>query len=276
MHLSENGGQSWEKISPDLTRNLPETIKSSGGPITQDNTGAEFYANIFAIAESETEDNVIWVGSDDGLIHITKDGGKNWENITPPARMSPKLNMINSIDPSPFVKGKAYVAATSYKFGDYTPYIYKTDDYGKSWTLITDGINSDYYTRVVRSDKKREGLLYAGTEWGMFISFNDGKSWKEFQLNLPITSIRDLHVKDNDLVVATHGRSFWVIDDLTPLHQINNEIQNNDAILFKPDTSYRLAQSGGWGNPDTLLSGENHPNGVIINYYLKNLKKMII
>ena len=154
LHLSENGGQSWEKISPDLTRNLPETIKSSGGPITQDNTGAEFYANIFAIAESETEDNVIWVGSDDGLIHITKDGGKNWENITPPSRMSPKLNMINSIDPSPFVKGKAYVAATSYKFGDYTPYIYKTDDYGKSWTLITDGINSDYYTRVVRSDKK--------------------------------------------------------------------------------------------------------------------------
>ena len=273
LHLSENGGQSWEKISPDLTRNLPETIKSSGGPITQDNTGAEFYANIFAIAESETEDNVIWVGSDDGLIHITKDGGKNWENITPPARMSPKLNMINSIDPSPFVKGKAYVAATSYKFGDYTPYIYKTDDYGKSWTLITDGINSDYYTRVVRSDKKREGLLYAGTEWGMFISFNDGKSWKKFQLNLPITSIRDLHVKDNDLVVATHGRSFWVIDDLTPLHQINNEIQNNDAILFKPDKSYRLAQSGGWGKPNTLLSGENHPNGVIINYYLKSLKK---
>ena len=273
LHLSKNGGQSWEKISPDLTRSLPETIKSSGGPITQDNTGAEFYANIFAIAESETEDNVIWVGSDDGLIHITKDGGKNWENITPPSKMSPKLNMINSIDPSPFVKGKAYVAATSYKFGDYTPYIYKTDDYGKSWTLITDGINSDYYTRVVRSDKKREGLLYAGTEWGMFISFNDGKSWKEFQLNLPITSIRDLHVKDNDLVVATHGRSFWIIDDLTPLHQINNEIENDDAILFKPDTSYRLAQSGGWGKPNTLLSGENHPNGVIINYYLKSLKK---
>ena len=273
LHLSENGGQSWKKISPDLTRNLPETIKSSGGPITQDNTGAEFYANIFAIAESETEDNVIWVGSDDGLIHITRDGGENWENITPPSKMSPKLNMINSIDPSPFVKGKAYVAATSYKFGDYTPYLYKTEDYGKSWTLITDGINSDYYTRVVRSDKKREGLLYAGTEWGMFISFNDGKSWKEFQLNLPITSIRDLHVKDNDLVVATHGRSFWVIDDLTPLHQINNEVQNDDAILFKPDTSYRLAQSGGWGKPNTLLSGENHPNGVIINYYIKSLKK---
>ena len=273
LHLSENGGQSWKKISPDLTRSLTETIKSSGGPITQDNTGAEFYANIFAIAESDTEDNVIWVGSDDGLIHITRDGGENWENITPSSKISPKLNMINSIDPSPFVKGKAYVAATSYKFGDYTPYIYKTDDYGKSWTLITDGINPDYYTRVVRSDKKREGLLYAGTEWGMFISFDDGKSWREFQLNLPITSIRDLHVKDNDLVVATHGRSFWVIDDLTPLHQINNEIQNDDAILFKPDTSYRLAQSEGWGKPNTLLTGENHPNGVIINYYLKSLKK---
>ena len=120
--------------------------------------------------------------------------------------------MINSIDPSPFKKGKAYVAATSYKFGDYTPYLYKTEDYGKSWSLITDGINSNYYTRVIRSDKKREGLLYAGTEWGMYISFDDGNSWSEFQLNLPVTSIRDLKGKDNDLVVATHGRSFWIID----------------------------------------------------------------
>ena len=273
LHLSENSGQTWKTISPDLTRNIPETIKSSGGPITQDNTGAEYYANIFAIAESELEEGVIWVGSDDGLIHITKDGGETWENITPPKKLSPELNMINSIDPSPFKKGKAYVAATSYKFGDYTPYLYKTEDYGKSWSLITDGINSNYYTRVIRSDKKREGLLYAGTEWGMYISFDDGNSWSEFQLNLPVTSIRDLEVKDNDLVVATHGRSFWIIDDLTPLHQLNNDNQNDDSILFKPDLSYRMAQSGGRNRPNNLLSGQNHPNGVIINYYIKNLQK---
>ena len=273
LHLSENSGQTWKTISPDLTRNIPETIKSSGGPITQDNTGAEYYANIFAIAESELEEGVIWVGSDDGLIHITKDGGETWENITPPKKLSPELNMINSIDPSTFKKGKAYVAATSYKFGDYTPYLYKTEDYGKSWSLITDGINSNYYTRVIRSDKKREGLLYAGTEWGMYISFDDGNSWSEFQLNLPVTSIRDLAVKDNDLVVATHGRSFWIIDDLTPLHQLNDNNHDDDAILFKPDLSYRMAQSGGRNRPNNLLSGQNHPNGVIINYYIKNLQE---
>ena len=273
LHVSENSGQTWKTISPDLTRNIPETIISSGGPITQDNTGAEYYANIFAIAESKLEEGVIWVGSDDGLIHITKDGGKTWENITPPKKLSPELNMINSIDPSPFKKGKAYIAATSYKFGDYTPYLYKTEDYGKSWTLITDGINSSYYTRVVRSDKKREGLLYAGTEWGMYISFDDGNSWSEFQLNLPVTSIRDLQVKDNDLVVATHGRSFWIIDDLTPLHQLNENNHDDDAILFKPDLSYRMSQSGGWNRPNNLLSGQNHPNGVIINYYIKKLQE---
>ena len=273
LHVSENSGQTWKTISPDLTRNIPETIMSSGGPITQDNTGAEYYANIFAIAESKLEEGVIWAGSDDGLIHITKDGGKTWENITPPKKLSPELNMINSIDPSPFKKGKAYIAATSYKFGDYTPYLYKTEDYGKSWTLITDGINSSYYTRVVRSDKKREGLLYAGTEWGMYISFDDGNSWSEFQLNLPVTSIRDLEVKDNDLVVATHGRSFWIIDDLTPLHQLNENNHDDDAILFKPDLSYRMAQSGGWNRPNNLLSGQNHPNGVIINYYIKKLQQ---
>ena len=273
LHLTTNGGQSWKTISGDLTRNISETIMSSGGPITQDNTGAEFYANIFAIAESEIENGVIWTGSDDGLIHVTRDGGKNCENVTPPENLSPKLNMINSIDVSPFKKGKAYVAATSYKFGDYTPYLYKTEDYGKSWDLITNGINPNYYTRVVRSDKKREGLLYSGTEWGMYISFDDGLSWSNFQLNLPISSIRDLHVKDNDLVVATHGRSFWVIDDLTPLHQLNNNIKDNNIILFKPDISYRLSQSGGWRPPNTLLNGENHPNGVIINYYLKDYKE---
>ena len=273
LHQTTNEGQSWEVISPDLTRGLPETMKSSGGLITQDNTGAEFYANIFVIQESAREKGVIWVGSDDGLIHISRDNGSSWINVTPPESLSPKLNMINSIDVSPFKDGTAYVAATSYKFGDYTPYLYKTSNYGETWELITNGINSNYYTRVLRSDKVVEGLLYAGTEWGMFISFDDGNSWQSFQLNLPITSIRDLQVKENDLIAATHGRSFWMIDDLTPLQQLNEEIKNKNFYLFKPDKSYRMHQSGGWGRVNTKLVGENHPNGVIINYYIKNLKE---
>lgn len=270
LHVTTNEGQTWKTISPDLTRSLPETIKSSGGPITQDNTGAEFYSNLFAINESPLEKGVIWVGSDDGLIHISKDNGANWENITPPSNMSPKLNMINCIDPSPFKKGTAYVAATSYKFGDYTPYLYKTSDYGKTWKVITKGIKSNHYTRAIRSDKVREGLLYAGTEWGMYVSFDDGNSWSPFQLNLPVTAIRDLHVRDNDLIAATHGRSFWIIDDLTPLHQLSDEIADAGFHLYKPDQAYRMQQSGGWRKPNTKLVGENHPNGAILNFYLKN------
>jgi len=273
LHVTTNEGQTWKTISPDLTRALPETIKSSGGPITQDNTGAEFYSNLFVINESPLEEGVIWVGSDDGLIHISRDNGENWENITPPASMSPKLNMINCIDPSPFKKGTAYVAATSYKFGDYTPYLYKTVDYGKTWKIITQGIKGDHYTRAIRSDKVRQGLLYAGTEWGMYVSFDDGNSWSPFQLNLPITSIRDLHVRDNDLIAATHGRSFWMIDDLTPLHQLSKEVADAPFHLYKPDLAYRMQQGGGWQRPNPKLVGENHPNGAIINYYIKDLKK---
>jgi len=271
LHTTTDEGQSWQTISPDLTRGLPETIKSSGGPITQDNTGAEFYSNLFVVSESIMEKGVIWTGSDDGLIHVTRDNGANWENVTPPPSMSPKLNMINSIDPSPFDKGTVYVAATAYKFGDYTPYLYKTNDYGKSWTLITKGIKDTNYTRVIRTDHEREGLLYAGTEWGMYISFDDGAFWNRFQLNLPITAIRDLQVRDNDLIVATHGRSFWIIDDLSPLHQLSQEVATSDYYLYKPDASYRMQQSGGWSEPNTKLVGENHPNGVIINFHLKNL-----
>lgn len=272
LHVTTNEGQSWQTISPDLTRALPETIESSGGPITQDNTGAEFYSNIFVINESPNEEGVIWVGTDDGLIQISKDNGANWENITPPSSMSPKLNMINSIDPSPFKKGTAYVTATSYKFGDYTPYIYKTADYGKTWTLITKGIKGNHYTRVVRTDKVREGLLYAGTEWGMYVSFDDGARWQAFQLNLPITAIRDLEVRDNDLIAATHGRSFWIIDDLTPLHQLSAELKNKEAFLYKPDNAYRMQQSGR-GKANLKLEGANHPNGAIINYFIANKKE---
>ncbi|WP_235298331.1 VPS10 domain-containing protein [Portibacter marinus] len=267
LHVSTNEGQSWKTISPDLTRNDPETIKSSGGPITQDNTGAEFYANIFAMAESPLEEGVIWVGSDDGLVHITRDGGENWEEVTP--KGSPKLNMMNCIDVHPFKKGAAYLAATHYKFGDYTPYLYKTEDYGKNWTLITDGIPSNYYTRAIRADQVREGLLYAGTEWGMFVSWDDGENWQPLQLNLPITSIRDLHVKDNMLIAATHGRSFWMIDDLGPLQQIDEKILQSSHHLYQPKPAYRMAQ-GGWGSPNSKLEGTNHPNGVLFNYFIQD------
>ncbi len=268
LHKSTNEGQSWEVISPDLTRNDPKTIESSGGPITQDNTGAEFYANIFAIAESTLEPGTIWTGSDDGLIHVTRDGGKSWDNVTP--KGSPKQNMMNCIDIHPFKKGAAYLAASQYKFGDYTPYLYKTTDYGKSWKLITKGIPSNHYTRAIRADKTREGLLYAGTEWGMYISWDDGENWQAFQLNLPVTAIRDLHLKDNTLIAATHGRSFWMIDDLGPIQQLNAETKTAGHHLFKPKPAYRMAQGGGWGTPNTKLVGENHPNGVLFNFFVKN------
>ncbi len=265
LHVSTNEGQSWEVISPDLTRGAPETLYSSGGPITQDNTGVEFYATIFAGEESEQEEGVIWIGSDDGLVHVTRDGGQTWTNVTPP--MSPTQNMINCIDVNPHQPGGAYVAATSYKFGDYTPYLYKTTDYGATWQVITSGIKSTDYTRAIRADLTRPGLLYAGTEWGMYISFDDGASWQPFQLNLPIVSIRDLHVKGNNLIAATHGRSFWLIDDLTPLHQLSDEIASKSFHLYQPKDSYRMSQ-GGWGGRNQRLDGENHPDGVIVQYYL--------
>ncbi|HPI80797.1 MAG TPA: glycosyl hydrolase, partial [Cyclobacteriaceae bacterium] len=266
LHVTTNGGQSWEVISPDLTRNDPETIKSSGGPITQDNTGAEYYANIFVITESPYTENEIWTGSDDGLVYLTKDGGKTWENVTPP--MAPKNNMMNSIDVNPFVKGGAYVVGTSYKFGDNTPYIYKTEDYGKTWKLITHGIPDEEFVRVVRADPKRKGLLYAGTEKGMWVSFDDGASWSAFQLNLPPVPIHDLAVKEDNLIAATHGRSFWMIDDLTPLHQMSKEIEAKKSYLFKPMPSYRMAGGSGWGRRDARLEGENHPGGVMMHYYV--------
>ncbi len=269
LHVTTNEGQSWEVISPDLTRGEPETLRSSGGPITQDNTGVEFYGTIFAGEESGQEEGVIWIGSDDGLIHVTRDGGKTWENVTPP--MSPKQNMINCIDVNPHKNGGAYVAATSYKFGDYTPYLYKTDDYGETWQLITKGIKSTDYTRAIRADLTRPGLLYAGTEWGMYVSFDDGASWQPFQLNLPIVSIRDLHVRDHNLIAATHGRSFWLIDDLTPLHQLSGEVASSDHYLFKPKDSYRMQIASSWGSEKSV--GQNHPDGVIFNYYLKEVEE---
>ena len=265
VHVSTNEGQSWEIISPDLTRNDPSTLGPSGGPITKDNTAVEYYGTVFAAVESAQEEGVIWTGSDDGLVHITMDGGKNWENITP-ANM-PEWMMINSIDIDPHAKGSAYMAGTKYKTGDYTPYLYKTKDYGKSWSLITKGIAAEDFTRVVRVDPKRQGLLYAGTEKGMYISFDDGASWSPFQLNMPTVPITDLTIKNDNLIVATQGRSFWLIDDLTPLHQLNTQVANSAYHLFNPMPSYRM--SGG-GRP-SKTAGQNHPGGVMVHFFIDDV-----
>ena len=267
VHVTENEGQSWKLLSGDLTRNDPTKLVSSGGPITQDNTSVEYYCTIFAANESPLKEGLLWVGSDDGLIHVSKDGGATWENVTP-ANM-PEWNMINSIEPSAFDEGTCYVAATRYKLGDFQPYLYKTTDYGKTWKKITNGINKEHFTRVVREDPKRKGLLYAGTETGMYISFNDGADWSPFQLNLPIVPITDLALKDDNLIVATQGRSIWIIDDLTVLHQLDNGKKSAASILYKPKDSYRT-KGGTLKNP-SKTAGANHPNGVITHFYLKDL-----
>lgn len=264
VHVTEDEGQSWKMISPDLTRNDPEKLKSSGGPITQDNTSVEYYCTIFAAQESPLKEGLLWVGSDDGLVHVTRNGGETWDNVTP--KNMPEWTMINSIEPSAFDEGTCYVAGTRYKWGDFQPYLYKTTDYGKSWTKITNGINEEHFTRVLREDPKQKGLLYAGTETGMYISFNDGKNWKPFQLNLPIVPITDLTIKDNNLIVATQGRSLWIIDDLSVVHQAI-KMSNKDVALMKPKPTYRMQ---GGSREGSLTSGTNHPSGVMTYFYLKN------
>ena len=266
VHVTENEGQSWDIISPDLTRSDPEKLKSSGGPITQDNTSVEYYCTIFAAQESPLKEGLLWVGSDDGLIHVTQDGGKTWDNVTP--KGMPEWMMINSIEPSAFDEGTCYVAGTKYKTGDFAPYLYKTTDYGKSWKKITNGINGEHFTRALREDPKRKGLLYAGTETGMYISFNDGNNWKPFQMNLPVVPITDLTIKDNNLIVATQGRSLWMIDDLSVIHQLY-DADLNKHVLFKPKDTYRMRGGSFKGSKTT---GTNHPNGAITYFNLKDLK----
>ncbi|MDA9127808.1 glycosyl hydrolase [Flavobacteriaceae bacterium] len=260
LHATTDQGASWQLISPDLTRNDPTKLGSSGGPITQDNTSVEYYCTIFAAAESPLVEGLLYTGSDDGLVHISQDGGKSWTNITP--KDWPEWMMVNSIEPSRHEPGTCYVAGTRYKLGDYTPYLYKTSDYGKSWQRITKGIESEHFTRVLREDLTQRGLLYAGTEAGMYVSFDDGAQWQKFQLNLPIVPITDLALKNNDLIVATQGRSLWMIDDLTVLHQLRNA-KGNQNFLFKPKDTYRL---GGRSRSGSLTQGTNHPSGVMVYY----------
>ncbi|MFN6962325.1 MAG: WD40/YVTN/BNR-like repeat-containing protein [Pyrinomonadaceae bacterium] len=269
LFRSMDEGHSWEAISPDLTRNDRSKQGDSGGPITRDNTSVEYYDTIFTVAESPLEQGVIWAGSDDGLVHVTRDNGKTWQNVTP--KGMPEWIQINSIEASPNDPATAYFAATAYKLDDYRPYIYKTNDYGKTWKRIVDGIAADAFTRVVREDPNRRGFLYAGTETGIYYSTNDGESWQSLRLNLPVVPITDLavHKREKDLVVATQGRSFYVLDNLPVLYQLADAMKA-DAFLFKPEDAYRAAGGGGFTPPPTATVGANPPNGAVINYWLKS------
>ncbi|MCI0637918.1 MAG: hypothetical protein L0Y70_02515 [Gemmataceae bacterium] len=270
LFKTTNEGQSWQPISPDLTRNDKSKLGPSGGPITKDNTSVEYYCTIFAALESPHERGVLWAGSDDGLVHLSRDGGMKWTNVTPPDL--PEWAQINSIEAHPKEKGGLYLAATRYKLDDNRPYLYKTLDYGKTWTKIVSGIKDDHFTRVIRADPQRSGLLYAGTENGMYLSLDDGGFWQRFQLNLPLVPITDLAIKDNDLIVATQGRSFWVLDDLTPLHQLRPELARAPLHVFQPRPAYRLPGGGGGGEgkKGPTTEGQNPPAGVVIHYYLQD------
>ena len=259
LFRTTNDGQSWEMISPDLTRADSAKLGPSGGPITKDNTGVEYYATIFTVAESNFDPNVIWTGSDDGLIYVTRDGGQTWTNVTPPAKLMPEWIQVNDIVAHPFEPGGLYVAATMYKSDDFRPYLYKTTDYGQTWTKIVDGIDPSHFTRTIQPDPKRRGLLYAGTESGMYVSFDDGAHWAPFQQNLPVVPITDLDMKDDDLIVATQGRAFWIIDDVTPLHQLNDEVAASAHWLFSPRPTYRMG-GGRFGGG----------SAVTLRYYFKD------
>ncbi len=274
LFVTENEGKSWEEISPDLTTNDKSKQASSGGPITKDNTSVEYYCTIFTVTESPYEKDLLWTGSDDGLIHVSKDGGKNWSNVTPPN--CPTAMMWNCVEADPHKKGAAYFVGTRYKSDDFRPYIYKTEDYGKTWKLIVNGIPSMHFARTVRADQKRAGLLYAGTEYGMYISYDDGASWKSFQLNLPEVPITDLLIKNNDLIVATQGRSLYILDDLGVLQQKNSSLLNKNLHVFDVNPAYRMPgggrRRGGGGNTAAAVpnAGTNPSNGVVFNYFLKS------
>ena len=291
---STDEGGSWEAISPDLTRNDPTKQELSGGPVSTEGGSIETYCTIFAFVESPHERGVFWAGSDDGLVHISRDNGETWENVTPADL--PEWTMVCMIEPSPHDPATAYLAGTRYKLDDFRPFLYKTNDYGKTWRQITGGIPEHDFTRVIREDPSRRGLLYTGTETGVYVSLDDGASWQSLQL--PVVPVQDMVVKGNDLVVATHGRSFWILDDLTPLRQISGAALAGPAHLFKPAPTYRLLRqlglvpgagpgktysagtfgTGGTyyerpsadGSPTRVLldAGTNPPAGVIVTYHL--------
>jgi photosystem II stability/assembly factor-like uncharacterized protein len=266
LHVSRDEGQSWETISPDLTTNDKTRQRASGGPITKDNTSVEYYCTIFAAAESPRVKDILWVGTDDGLVQLSRDGGQNWKKVTPPEL--PQWTMINSLEADPHNDGGCYVACTSYKQGDYKPYLFKTKDYGATWSKITQGIEAEHFTRVVRADPVQPGLLYTGTEQGMYVSFDDGQRWQKLQLNLPVVPITDLTIKDDHLIAATQGRALWCIDDLYPLRQLlRTDFSTKKMHLFQPSAAYRLR---GGSVKGSKTAGENQANGTPVHFFLKN------
>jgi photosystem II stability/assembly factor-like uncharacterized protein len=284
VHKSTNGGQSWTVISPDLTYADPPTLGPSGGPITRDQTSVEYYATVFALGESPITASVLWAGSDDGRVHVSRDGGATWTDVTP--RDMQKFTRVSSVEPSRFNAGGAYVAANRYQLDDFRPYLWKTSDYGRTWTRIDNGITATEFTRVVREDEERPGLLYAGTERGVWVSLNDGRTWQRLQLNLPPVPIHDLAVKEGDLVAATHGRSFWILDNLSVLRQVTEAALQGDTHLFKPRDAYRVSWGGAFGGgrgaaqqggppppPGTAPVrpvGTNPPSGAVVQYWLRS------
>jgi photosystem II stability/assembly factor-like uncharacterized protein len=262
---STDRGQSWNVISPDLSRDDKTKQGPAGGDLTRESIGIEYYDLIFALAESPVEAGVLWAGSDDGLVHVTRDEGKSWNNVTPDSL--PDWSRVSWIEPSPHDAARAYVAVDRHQLNDYGPHLFRTTDFGQTWTTIADGIPIDTYVRVVREDTVRQGLLYAGTETGMVVSFDDGESWDRFQLNMPVSPVHDLVVKNDDLIVGTHGRAIWSLDDLSPLRQWNEEVSSATSHLFVPETTYRVRTDHPY---DTMKapSAENPATGAVICYKL--------
>lgn len=257
VHRSTDEGETWEVISPDLTRNEAEKLVSSGGPITKDNTGVEYYATVFAATESAREPGLIWAASDDGLVHVFRgEIERTWEDVTP--KDAPKHIMWNSVEVDRRTDGGLFLAGTSYKMGDYTPYLYHTDNYGKSWTRIDNGIPRDHFTRVLRQYDRNPNILFAGTESGLYVSFDAGKDWRSFQQNVPMVPITDIAIKDDNLILATQGRSFWVLDDLTVLAQAADVANDADFHLYDPVDAWRM----GGSSRTSRTAGQNHPGGV--------------
>lgn len=273
---TNDDGRTWSAISPDLTRNDKSKQDSSGGPITQDNTTVEYFDMISTIAESPLQAGLIWVGTDDGLIQLTRNDGASWEKVAP--TQIPEWSSVNTIEASPFSPGTAYAAVDAHLLDDFRPYIYRTTDFGKTWTPIVAGLPSGSYVHTVREDPKQKGLLYAGTEKGIYVSFDDGTHWQSLQLNLPTAPVYDLTVHGNDLAVATHGRAFWILDDLTPLRQAKQAHAAQVAYLYRPEAAYRVRGNNFYatlssGAPSSPLAGQNPPAGAILDYFLPQAPK---
>lgn len=269
-------GKNWSVVSPDLTRNDKSKQTSSGGPITQDNTTVEYFDMISTVAESPLQAGIIWAGTDDGLIQLTRNGGTSWEKVTPQGM--PEWSMVSSIETSPFSAGTAYAAVDAHRLDDFKPHIYRTTDFGKTWSEINDGLPPDSYVHAVREDPQKEGLLYAGTETGIYVSFDDGAHWQSLQLNLPTVPVYDLAVHGNDLAVATHGRAFWILDDLSPLRQAKEAGEAGGFYLYRPEPAYRVRGNNFYGTrssgaPSSPLAGENSPPGAILDYFLPEASK---